>query len=235
MPKSSNVENPSKKPRIDDVNKVATTVSKTASVSSVHCDVTDTTVTPSTSTATLTDGDMDTTGPVDPKRNKITRISQDNVPSFRILRKVAKALTRATYNKETLETALREKRLPKGLSPSKIPLKIPDVSIKTQLAWESAHVELNKTLTNILKNHWEERCKLLAEDYEKTLKGIRNRSKPEEVQFILNLILQYQTETVTALDARTAKKIQAQKKMATKEKAVEKESGQEPDSESVQP
>ena len=218
------------------MNKVAPTVAKATSVSSIHCDVTNTTPTPSTSTQTLTeDGAMDTTSAVDTKSKQITHISQDNVASFRILRKVAKALTRATYNKGTLQTALTEKRLPKGLSPSKIPLKIPDVSIDTQIAWESAHVELNKTLTTILKNHWEERIKILAEDYQKTLRGIRDRSKPEEVQFILNLIIEYQTETVTALDARTAKKIQAKKTMATKEKTVEKEPGQEPDSEPIQP
>ena len=152
------------------------------------------------------------------------------MPGFRILRKVAKALTRAKYNQKTLQDAIDEKRLPRGLSPTKIPLKLPDVTVETQIAWEEAHTDLNRSLTIILKNHWEDRSRKLAIDYENTLENIRRRGPAEEVTFILKLINQYETETLETLNARTSKKISQKKDVDTEEKTTEETTEKDTDS-----
>ena len=145
---------------------------------------------PDANTTNITqDGDVQNfDAPMETEEIKQPRISEDNIPTFRILRKLAKSLIRAQYNHSTLDTSLQEKRLPKGLCPNKIPLKIPEVSTKTQIAWEHAHNNLNKQLTTILRDHWKERITILQEDYDNTLITIQENSTPEELQHIKSLI-----------------------------------------------
>ena len=117
--------------------------------------------------ATAADGGNRPIGLVIIPQTEPVRIPPEIVPSFRIIRKQVKALTRAKYNYDTLDLAIKEHRLPKGLSPAKIPLKIPDVSTEIQLNWERAHIDLNKTLTELLKKHWANRNTQLTKEYEK--------------------------------------------------------------------
>ena len=133
-------------------------------------------------------------------------ISDFNVPAFRILSKLLKAGVRALHNKNTLETALKENRLPRGLCPKKIPLNIPDVPIKHQLAWEKAHSDLNRSLTEILKDHWSERFELLNEQYNATLTPLKERSSQLEVAHIETLLKKSETETVELLKSKDEKK-----------------------------
>ncbi len=133
-------------------------------------------------------------------------ISDFNVPAFRILRKLLKAGVRAHHNKTTLEKALEENRLPRGLCPKKIPLNIPDVPIKFQLAWEKAHSDLNRTLTEILKNHWTERFELLNEQYNATLNPLKERSSQLETTHIESLLKKSETETLELLKNKDEKK-----------------------------
>ena len=234
MLKPTREENPSKKARLDADTR--TNVSKTTSVSATVDDITNLTRSTPTTQGAAADGAAASTSTVAPageEEKTGNRITEDNVPNFRILRKIAKSLTRAKYNQKTLEAAIKEKRLPKGLSPAKIPLKLPDVSIETQIAWEEAHTHLNKSLTLILQKHWEDRSMQLATDYEKTLAGIRGRSSPEELTYILKLINQYEVETTDTLNARTTKKIQKEKTVATEEETATEETPGNSDSYSL--
>ncbi len=133
-------------------------------------------------------------------------ISDYNVPAFRILRKLIKAGVRAKNNYCTLSKALEENRLPRGLCPKKIPLSIPDVPIKFQLAWEKAHSDLNRSLTEILKEHWLERGKTLEVQYKETLIPLQERSSAVEVAHILSLLKKSEDETLEELKAKDAKK-----------------------------
>ena len=75
------------------------------------------------STSTIINGSNRTT----------TQISEPNVATFRILRKLSKALTRANFNKDKLEKLVREGRLPKGLAVRRFPLNVPNPSLGLQL------------------------------------------------------------------------------------------------------
>ena len=144
-------------------------------------------------------------------------ISNYNVPAFRILRKLLKGGARAKQNFQTLEQALTENKLPRGLCPKKIPLNIPDVKIKHQLSWEKAHSDLNRTLTEILKEHWQERYKLLQQQYNETLTPLQDRSTREETDHILQLLQKSEEETLEQLRSKN------EKKKIPKENTVEKE------------
>ena len=133
-------------------------------------------------------------------------ISDYNVPASRILRKLIKAGVRAKYNHGTLTRALEENRLPRGLCPKKIPLNIPDVPIKFQLAWEKAHSDLNRSLTEILKDHWFERGNLLEEQCNETLTPTRERISVVEVTHILSLLKKSEDETFEELKTRMQKR-----------------------------
>ncbi len=144
-------------------------------------------------------------------------ISDYNVPAFRILRKLLKGGARAKQNFQTLEQALKENKLPRGLCPKKIPLNIPDVKIKHQLAWEKAHSDLNRTLTEILKEHWQERYELLQQQYNETLAPLQERSTREETDHILQLLQKSEKETLEELKSKN------EKKKISKENTMEKE------------
>ena len=147
-----------------------------------------------------------------------------------------KSLTRAKYNYETLDSALKVHRLPKGLSPAKIPLNIPDVSTEIQLQWEKAHIDLNKTLTELLRKHWDVRKTSLLKEYEQSLDNIRKSSSPGVLNHILKLLDQYQSETSAELHERTKKKMASTRKVDKKEKRNNDESGgKEPSREPVEP
>ncbi len=148
---------------------------------------------------------------------RLKYISDFNVPAFRILRKLVKAGTRAKHNHDTLKKALDENRLPRGLCPKKIPLNIPDMQIKHQLEWEKAHSDLNRTLTEILKNHWQERYILLERQYQETLKPIEDRGNKKETAHITALLKKSEDETIEALKERD------EKKKIQKEPGVEEE------------
>ena len=93
------------------------------------CDVTNMTISQSLMDAN-TASEQEATRPAATTSNEETtqkRISEFNVPSFRVLGKICKARVRAFENKRMLDLALEENRIPKGLIPTKIPLKLPDV------------------------------------------------------------------------------------------------------------
>ena len=60
-------------------------------------------------------------------------ISEQNVPVFRLLRKIDKALIKAEHHSENLTLLLNTNKLPKGLSIRRIPLRLQDISIDTRL------------------------------------------------------------------------------------------------------
>ena len=179
------------------------------------------------------------TRPEAPKGNQTSdpiRIPPEIVPSFRIIRKQVKALTRANYNYDTLDNAIKEHRLPKGLSPSKIPLTVPDVSTKIQLAWEKAHVDLNQRLTDLLGTHWKNRKEDLAKEYKSTIKFIKDNSNDKVLGHIIELLSRYKLETVITLYDRTQKKMASTKRMDKKETGnTNTNPGQEPGSEPIKP
>ncbi len=163
------------------------------------------------STAQITlDGAAPTTAKSNTNLTEVSKpvphISDYNVPAFRILRKLLKGGARAKQNFQTLETALNENKLPRGLCPKKIPLNIPDVPIKYQLAWEKAHSDLNRSLTEILKQHWEERYQLLERQYNETLTPLKERSSGEETDHILQLLKKSEDETLELLRSKNEKK-----------------------------
>ena len=186
--------------------------------------------------AATSDGSNRPIGPVILPQTDPVRILPEIVPSFRIIRKQVKALTRARYNHDTLDSAIKEHRLPKGLSPTKIPLKIPDVSTEIQLDWEKAHIDLNKTLTELLRKHWANRIMKLNEEHDNTLDHIRKNSDPGVLNHILRLLNQYKTETLAELDERMKKKMASNARMAKKKEGNKNENtGQEPNSEPLEP
>ena len=91
------------------------------------------------------------------EQTKKTLISKNNVPAFRILHKLSKHVVRAEHNVNKLVKLLEEKHLPKGLSPKRSPLNLPDMPIEIQLKWEKAHVELSRSFTEILREYWTKR------------------------------------------------------------------------------
>ncbi len=60
-------------------------------------------------------------------------ISEENVPSFGILRKLRTQLTRAEHNSAKLRTLLDDRHLLKELTPKRFPLNLPDTPIHSQL------------------------------------------------------------------------------------------------------
>ena len=155
-----------------------------------------------------------------PTKSENIRISGETVPSFCILRKLAKSLTRAKINYNTLNSCILEKRFLRGLCPTKIPLKLPDTSTEIQLEWETAHIELNKKLTVILRKHWNNRVTTLQADYDSTIKRVRETSSPGVLNHILKLIKQYETEIVIQSDAKSKQKMDASKRVGKEKEST---------------
>ena len=70
---------------------------------------------------------------------------------------------------------------------------------------------MGKTLTTLLRDHWEERANKLSEDYKRTFALLKSKSTKVEYKYITILIKGYETETLGEIDARTQKKIRQAK------------------------
>ena len=148
-------------------------------------------------------------------------IAETNVPTFRILRRITKHVTRAEYNAIKLQKLLDNKHLPKGLSPKRFPLNLPDTPIDIQLKWERAHVELSKSLTAILQEYWQKRYNSLSEDQEDLWTSLRDNCTREEFTHITSLINKTKDETIQRINDAEKKKADTTEEMETEETTTE--------------
>ena len=76
---------------------------------------------------------------------------------------------------------------------------------------------MGKTLTTILRDHWNERTTQIQQDYNTTLRALKTSSHKKEYNFIVSLIKDYETETQEGLNERTQKKIPKKKQVESSE------------------
>ncbi len=108
------------------------------------------------------------------------QISENNVSTFRILRKLTKSALRAEHNKQKLENLVREGRLPKGLGVRRFPLNVPNPSLALQIRWDEAHTKLSKELTILMIEFWEERHHKVKKDIEELNLKLRTEASKAE-------------------------------------------------------
>ncbi len=129
-------------------------------------------------------------------------ITEKNVSTFRILRKLTKGSTRATFNKCKLELLVREGRLPKGLGVRRFPLNVPSASLSLQIKWDEAHTRLSRELTMLMIEYWEEREHNLNKDITDLTRKLRTDATKEEFEHIEKLLHKYTEETEDELRRR---------------------------------
>ena len=129
-------------------------------------------------------------------------ITDKNVSTFRILRKLTKGATRSVFNKNKLENLIREGRLPKGLGVRRFPLNVPNVSLSLQIKWDEAHTRLSRELTLLMVEYWEEREYNLNKDIADLKRKLSNEATKEEFEHIEKLLRKYIEETEDELQRR---------------------------------
>ena len=158
--------------------------------------------------------------PADTEANAQTNnqlIAETNVPTFRILRKLNKHIVRAEHNSAKLAKLLQDKHLPKGLSPKRFPLNLPDTPIDIQLKWERAHVQLSRTLTEILHEYWTNHNHTQKEIFENLWSSLREEATEEEQTHITSLLNKTKEETIQRIHDAEKKKIYNPEAMETEE------------------
>ena len=146
------------------------------------------------------------------EQTKQNYISERNVPTFRMLRKVIKQATKAAYHFENLQKNIDNNRTPKGFGVKRIEFKVPEVSLVHQIRWEKAHTNLSLELTKIARDHWKDRKDTLKSNFEVLKSQIHPDTSSEELQYIDSLIDKYEEEATNELFQKTEKKkLQAKK------------------------
>ena len=107
--------------------------------------------------------------------------------------------------------------MPKGLSPKRFPLNLPDTPIDIQLKWEKAHVDLSKSLTEILHEYWSKRFITQTESLEQLWTALRETATEEEYTHITSLINKSKEETLQRIHDAEKKKIHSPEAMETEE------------------
>ncbi len=154
-------------------------------------------------------------------------ITDKNVSTFRILRKLTKGTTRAIFNKNKLENLVREGRLPKGLGVRRFPLNVPSASLALQIKWDEAHTRLSRELTLLMIEYWEEREYNLNKDIADLTRKLRNESTQEEFQHIEQLLHKYTEETEDELRRREEERKKKVRKESNLDEPEEEENEEE--------
>ena len=156
-------------------------------------------------------------------------ISDKNISTFRILRKITKGATRAQYNKQKLEKLVREGRLPKGLGVRRFPLNVPNVSLALQIRWDEAHTRLSRDLTLLMIDYWDEREQNLNKDIKDLNHKLRSEASKSEVEHIEQLLKKYTQETKDELQRREEER----KKKIREENGVDEPEEEEIEAEEI--
>ena len=166
------------------------------------------------------DGDTTSTtaSTITPQNEKNQQISEYNVPTFRMLRKVIKQATKAQYHYENLQKGIDENRTPKGFNVKRIEFKLPEVSLVNQIKWERAHTNLSIELTKIARDHWKERGEKLRGNFAILKEQLAPQTSKSELKYINSLLDKYEEETVYELLQQTQKKTLQKSKTVAKEK-----------------
>ncbi len=140
-------------------------------------------------------------------------IKQNNVPTFRMTRKLQKLQIRARNNLNNLETFINNGRIPKGLTVRRFPLNIPNPSIQFQLQWDQAHMELSMKLTKLLCEFWREKLQETETEVTKLTSELESKCSISELTHVKEVLDTAREEYLTEIKERNAKKVSTEKPM----------------------
>ena len=140
-------------------------------------------------------------------------IKQNNVPTFRMTRKLQKLQIRARHNFNNLESFVNTGRIPKGLTVRRFPLNIPNPSISFQLQWDQAHMELSMKLTKLLHDFWREKLEETELEVTKLTSELESKCSVSELSHVNGVLQTVREEYLTEIRARNAQKVSTEKPM----------------------
>ncbi len=140
-------------------------------------------------------------------------IKQNNVPTFRMTRKLQKLQIRARNNLNNLERFINSGRIPKGLTVRRFPLNIPNPSVHFQLQWDQAHMELSMKLTKLLCEFWREKLEETELEVTKLTSQLESKCSISELSHVKEVLETAREEYLSEIRARNAKKVSTEKPM----------------------
>ena len=160
-------------------------------------------------------GSIPTNPPGDPHLPTLSKraIKDNNVPTFRLARKLQKLNLRAQNHVNNLGSLLEAGRVPKGLNVRRFPLNIPNPSVSFQLQWDKAHMELSQRLTRLLYEFWCNKLKESGQDLDELNRNLESKCTLDEHAHVVELLASSRKEYLNELNARNAKKVQIQEPM----------------------
>ncbi len=155
-----------------------------------------------------------TNQPGDPHPPTLSKraIKDNNVPMFRLARKLQKLNLRAQNHVNNLGSLLEAGRVPKGLNVRRFPLNIPNPSVAFQLQWDKAHMELSQRLTRLLYEFWCKKLEESGQDLDELNKNLESKCTLDEHAHV-ELLASSRREYLNELNTRNAKKVPTQEPM----------------------
>ena len=123
-----------------------------------------------------------------------TRIPADAIPYYKLARKIATNLKKASNHTKFLNECIIKNTVPKGLQ-GKVTPQIPENDWEFILKWEQTQLDCAKKLRLLLKDYYQSRQQTLQKDFEDAKTKLENKCAPEEYKLALDLITKIE-ETV---------------------------------------
>ncbi len=146
-------------------------------------------------------------------------IKDQNVPTFRLARKLQKLNIRAKNHVNNLGSLLAAGRVPKGLTVRRFPINVPNPSVSFQLQWDRAHMELSQKLTNLLYQFWLKKEEETDFELQELNDSLKSKCTPEEHAHVMELLADSRNEYLIEINSRNAKKIRTPQPVAETEEA----------------
>ena len=114
-------------------------------------------------------------------------ISEPNINSFKVLKKLNIQLTRTNHHCNYLSKCQRTKTIPKSLRVNLTP-QVPVVNSYLQLKWEEAQHTFGLTLTSILLDYWDSRKKAIQDEITVIMDIIKENTTEPELEYMTTVI-----------------------------------------------
>ena len=133
------------------------------------------------------------------------RIPADVLPLYKLARKIAVSLTKASQHEKFLSSCVLRNIVPKGLQPN-VTAQIPNNNWTFHLRWEETQLNCGKKLRDLLNTYYADRRLELTSKLDEVYTEI-NTKCPQEIQdLIKTLITKLQTEVANNKDKKGNKK-----------------------------